>query len=600
MVSSQTKALIALIFTVFCWGVTPVFARTVSLALGPFDALVIRLVIGALIYVTLLAITTGFHFPRQDVPRLLLITFFGLFIYFVFSVFGFSYAPAGIGTLIMSTQPIIIAILAWAVGAERITSMTLVGLTVSFAGSVLLIWGDDLGLASSSKSDLLTGCGLIFLASLGWAFYVVFSRPLTQKHGPIKIAGLVNILMALPLLPFLHMEMPGKIAGLPFDAKFGLAFLTTVGTLSAISWNYGAARLKPSVLGASLYVMPLVAVIAGWLILDEAITQQILLGAAVILCGVALSQVRLPAIAWQAVLPFACLAFASFLWGGTPVAMRYLMQDASSSTAIFARMVPAGLIAVVLALLFRVRHLTRTEWLRLLIAATLGNFAYQAFSGFGIGLIPSSWTGVLFCLEPIFIAVGAALFLGERLSPRGMTGLALAIAGTILLAATGERTSGQSSFWGVALIVLSSVGWAVYTLVVRPVAARHGGLAIACLAIALTAAPTLLFVSPAVVRDMQNFGLSQWLAAGYVAVFSTIVAVACWTVALPRVKSSEAAMYLYLQPLVAALGGVAILGETLTTWFFAGAALIIVGVFVNQLDDTAQPKPNATPQGASS
>ncbi len=294
MFSTQTKALTALMITVFIWGVTPVFARTLSLALGPFDALVMRLVAGGLIYIALLAVTTGFKFPREDIPRLLLVTFFGFFLYFLFSVFGFAYAPAGIGTLIMASQPILIGLLAWAIGAERITSMTVVGLVVSFAGSVLLVWGDDLGIVASAKSDLLLGCGLIFLASLGWAVFVVLSRPLSQKHGPIKIAGLTNILMALPMLPFLRMDMPAKIMALPSDAKFGFAMLTTVGALSAIGWNYSAARLKPSILGASLYVMPVVAVCAGWLMLDEAVTPQILLGALVILAGVAISQVRSP------------------------------------------------------------------------------------------------------------------------------------------------------------------------------------------------------------------------------------------------------------------------------------------------------------------
>ena len=293
MLSTQAKALLALIATVVVWGITPVFARTVSMALGPYDALVVRLIAGALIYMILLAATTGFRFPREDVPRLLLVTFLGFFLYFLFSVFGFAYAPAGIGTLIMSSQPILIGLIAWSIGAERITAMTIVGLLVSFAGSVLLVWGDDVGVASAAKSDVLLGCGLIFLASLGWAFFVVFSRPLAQKHGAVKIAGLTNILMAIPLLPFARADMPAKILNLPFNALFGFVILTTVGSLSAIGWNYAAARLKPSVLGASLYVMPVVAVSAGWLILHEAVTPQILLGAVVILAGVALSQIRM-------------------------------------------------------------------------------------------------------------------------------------------------------------------------------------------------------------------------------------------------------------------------------------------------------------------
>ena len=294
MESNTTKAFVALAFTVFVWGVTPVCVRGVSLALGPYDALVIRLVISAVIFAGILAVTTGFRFPREDIPRLLLVTFCGMLVYFSFSVFGFAYAPAGIGTLIMSSQPILIGLMAWSIGAERITPMTIVGLMISFAGSVLLVWGDDLGIAAAAKADLLLGCVLIFCASIGWAFYVVFSRPLSRKHGAIKVTGLVNMLAAVPALPFLRADMGQKLAGMPFNAKLGFLFLVTIGTVSVITWNYAAPRLRPTILGTSLYVMPVVAVTAAWLFLGEAITLQVIIGAAVILAGVAVAQLRFP------------------------------------------------------------------------------------------------------------------------------------------------------------------------------------------------------------------------------------------------------------------------------------------------------------------
>jgi drug/metabolite transporter (DMT)-like permease len=286
--------------------------------------------------------------------------------------------------------------------------------------------------------------------------------------------------------------------------------------------------------------------------------------------------------------PIALLTTAALLWGGTPVAMRFLMLDASSTTAIFARMVPAGLIALALAVFFRTQSLTPAQWLRLTIAAVSGNFAYQIFSGFGIALIPASWTGVLFCLEPVFIAVGAVFFLKERMGPLAIFGLGLAMAGTITLALSGNDVSGQSSFWGVAFIVISSIGWAVYTLLVRPLAQSHGGLYISLLAIVLSTLPTLVFMSPSLFHEMQSFQAPQWLAMGYVSILSTIVAVTCWTVALPHVKSANAAMFLYLQPVVSAVGGMLLLNEILGLWFLAGGFLILLGVFINQMDELRQ------------
>jgi drug/metabolite transporter (DMT)-like permease len=294
MKSNPTSALIALIFTVIVWGITPVFARSVSLAMGPVEALIVRLILVAIVFVVLLSLTTGFHVDRKDWPRLLLVSFVGMLGYFVFSVFGFRYAPAGVGTLIMSTQPMIIAIFASLAGFEKLSSTTVLGLVISFAGSILLVWGSGEGVSAAMGAEIIFGCALIFLGGVTWSVFVVFSKSLIQSYGALKISGLSNALIALPMLPFVNGRTLDAVAKLDQSSIFGLMFLTFIGaSASIITWNYAAATLRPSVLGASLYVMPLVAVIAGWAILNEPVTLNTIIAAAIILAGVAISQVKL-------------------------------------------------------------------------------------------------------------------------------------------------------------------------------------------------------------------------------------------------------------------------------------------------------------------
>jgi drug/metabolite transporter (DMT)-like permease len=294
MKAPATSALIALIFTVIVWGITPVFARSVSLAMGPVEALIVRLILVAIVFAVLLSVTTGFHIDKKDWPRLLLISFVGMLGYFVSSVFGFRYAPAGVGTLIMSTQPMLIAILASVAGFEKLSSTTILGLIVSFVGSILLVWGSGEGVSAAMGAEIIFGCTLIFLGGVAWSVFVVFSKPLIQSYGALKISGLSNALIALPMLPFVNGRTVEAVSNLDQNGILELVFLTFIGvSASIITWNYAAATLRPSVLGASLYVMPLVAVIAGWAILNEAITTNTIIAAAIILAGVAISQVKL-------------------------------------------------------------------------------------------------------------------------------------------------------------------------------------------------------------------------------------------------------------------------------------------------------------------
>jgi drug/metabolite transporter (DMT)-like permease len=298
--SHNNRAHLALLFTTLIWGVTPVFVRAFSLAAGPTDALVIRTAAVAAVFVAVMWPISGFSVARRDLPRLLWVSLIGLLGYFAFSVYGFVYAPAGIGTLIMSTQPLLIALLARAAGTDTLTAATVIGLAISFAGSVLLVSGDDLAVGASSSADVVFGCILIFFAGVAWAIFVVFSKPLIQTYGALKITGLSNIIIALPfaVLPFLPTAVTGinplaTLQALTPQAWGSLAFLTFLGaTLSVVTWNYAAGLLRPSLLGASLYVVPVLAVGAGWAMLDEKITVHIIISAAIILLGVAISQYR--------------------------------------------------------------------------------------------------------------------------------------------------------------------------------------------------------------------------------------------------------------------------------------------------------------------
>ena len=70
---------------------------------------------------------------------------------------------------------------------------------------------------------------------------------------------------------------------------FYLAVISTL--IATITWNYGASRLPSAAGGAFLYLVPVIAVIAGAVMLDEPVSLNTLAGGALILLGVAIAQV---------------------------------------------------------------------------------------------------------------------------------------------------------------------------------------------------------------------------------------------------------------------------------------------------------------------
>ena len=287
--SSKSTAFALLGLTVLVWGVAPAIIRSFSLTAGAADALVIRSVAVGICCLVLLPFFGGFSVARQDIPRLCLISLIGIFGYTSGSIFGFAYVTSAIGGIVISTQPLLIALLASMVGAERLTLATVTGLIVSFAGSLYLFSDDtQVGL---SHSSMITGGLLVFISGAFWAVYVIYSRSLIQAYGSVKISMLSLALAALPALLFISPGTWTTITSLDQEAILTLCYLTVIGTLVTLgTWNYAVGQLRPTAVGASLYLIPVFAIMAGALLLDEVITPTTLIAGGIILLGVAIAQ----------------------------------------------------------------------------------------------------------------------------------------------------------------------------------------------------------------------------------------------------------------------------------------------------------------------
>ncbi len=287
-IGSLRWPVIALAFTVLVWGVAPAFIRGFSLATGPADAMVIRMWTTAIAALPLFLVN-GWRIDRQDIGTLVLISAIGNFAYFVGTVFGYALVPAGFGSMIIAIQPFMIALLAAALGRDTLTKAALLGLTISFAGTIYLFSGNVGG--SISLSDMITGGVLFLFCDIGWAIYVVFSKPLVQKYGTFKISAWVLLLTAVPALAFASGSTFNTAASLDAHALFSLFFLSVIGTVVCIvTWNYAVQHLSATTMGASLYLIPLLAVAAGWAVLGEEASLATVVAGVVILAGVAVAE----------------------------------------------------------------------------------------------------------------------------------------------------------------------------------------------------------------------------------------------------------------------------------------------------------------------
>jgi drug/metabolite transporter (DMT)-like permease len=287
MPSKHLWPLLALATTIIVWSVTPSLVRAFALEAGPADSIVIRMWTIAAFSLPLL-LWLGPIVDRQDIKTFLLVGMIGNFGYYIGSNFGFANLSPGAGGMIYATNPLMIAALAIAVGAERLSLAVILGLLISFAGTVYLFTD---GLDKGGSGNPVFGGVMMLAGCAAWAVYVVFARPLIRKYGPLKVTLWTSILCAPPSLLFADAQTLHTFLDLSHNAIIALLIMSLIGTLLSVNlWNYAAGHLPPTSVGATLYVIPPCIALFGWLFLGEATGAKTLLAGLIILIGVAVAE----------------------------------------------------------------------------------------------------------------------------------------------------------------------------------------------------------------------------------------------------------------------------------------------------------------------
>src|SRR3954471_19481605 len=123
---------------------------------------------------------------RRDVGLIVAAAAVGIWLNQISYVYALTYTNASTVALILGATPIFVALIAFAVGLERLHAGFWVAAVVSFGGVGLIALGNEGGVSGSIKGDLL---GVATAAT--WAAYTVAIAPLMRNYSPYRISALV-------------------------------------------------------------------------------------------------------------------------------------------------------------------------------------------------------------------------------------------------------------------------------------------------------------------------------------------------------------------------------------------------------------------------
>ena len=169
-----------------------------------------------------------------------------------------------------------------------------VGLTASGQGHDLL--PEKYRRARSKAPQIITAVSavifVLLLAAALFSYYTVASKPLIQHHGGVTVLGYGSLVCTLPMLAWCAPELRAlDWAGQPTWVWTGLLWqVVGGGFLGWLAWGWANERRGVARTAPLIYLMPLIAGLAAWVWGGEQFTAHKLLGAGVILGGVALAQ----------------------------------------------------------------------------------------------------------------------------------------------------------------------------------------------------------------------------------------------------------------------------------------------------------------------
>jgi drug/metabolite transporter (DMT)-like permease len=289
--AARTASLVLLVMVVI-WGLNFPIAKAALAELSPLAFNALRFPLAALTVFIALQLRGGTIWPdRADRLRVLGLGILGNVLYQQFFIFGLDNTRAGTASVLLAATPILTALLSARMGHERIRRRTWIGVVATFAGIILVVTaGDD---HPTGESRLL-GDLLMLAASVSWALYTVGSRDLIDRYGSIQftvwtLAVGAIVLCAIGLPDVLRTDLTAVSAG----AWLGVIYAGSLSIgLAYLIWYHGVKHIGNTRTAAYSNLVPVVALLAAWVQLGEVPLAGQVLGAAVIIGGVMLAQVR--------------------------------------------------------------------------------------------------------------------------------------------------------------------------------------------------------------------------------------------------------------------------------------------------------------------
>jgi drug/metabolite transporter (DMT)-like permease len=221
------------------------------------------------------------RFPRGRALYVGIASGVALGAHFGFWISSLDYTSVAASVVLVSTQPVFVAVLAYLLFGERTTPLSFLGIVIAIAGTALIAFDRTVGSAA------LLGNVLALVGAVAVAVYVLIGRSsrTTGGVGVLPYSVVVYSAAATTLLP-VALGFEVRLWGYSGETWFWLAAITAGPQLMGHTvFNWALRYVQASIISGTILAEPVVAALLAWLVLSERPGLLTIVGGAVVLAG---------------------------------------------------------------------------------------------------------------------------------------------------------------------------------------------------------------------------------------------------------------------------------------------------------------------------
>lgn len=275
------------------------------------------------------------------------------------------------------------------------------------------------------------------------------------------------------------------------------------------------------------------------------------------------------------------LIIANIIWGAASPIFKWSLTNIEPFTLAFLRFFLAAIL--ILPLIYKNLSIKKEDFMNVFLLALFGIGINITFFFLGLKLSDSINAPIIASSGPVFLIIGSILFLHEKPKSKVMIGTLISLLGVILVILRPIIEEGvDGGIIGNLFFVVAMLAGVVHTLLLKRLVASYNPLSLTFWSFLIGSALFVPFVfweaqTSGILVDLKLPGIVGIL---FGALLSSAVAYILFTYALKNIVANEVGVFVYIDPIIAVLIAVPLLGEVVTFSFLFGSVLVFLGIFI--------------------